>query len=102
MTEAELEVEITDLCEELGLLWHLCTDSRRCRGKRGFPDLVVAGPGGHLFRELKGEYGTTSAGQDAWHWTLHQGKGGGPCPYKVWWPEDWRSGKIRDELEKIS
>lgn len=68
MTEAEFQQAAERECDRLGLLWHHCTDSRRCRGPRGFPDLVVLGPRGWLTFELKGADGETSPEQDGWIW----------------------------------
>lgn len=69
MTEAEFQRQAEAECARLGLLWHHCTDSRHCRGPRGFPDLLALGPGGLVIAELKGTGGETTAGQDLWIWT---------------------------------
>jgi hypothetical protein len=99
MTEAELQHEIEQLCEELGLLWHHCRDSRTCTGAKGFPDLVIAGIKGALFVELKSEDGETTANQDLWLWHLGQAP---PYPARIWKPCHLRSGQIRTELERIA
>ncbi len=64
----------------------------------GFPDLTIWGPGGLIFRELKGTHGQLyvtqldvilglrRAGQDA----------------AVWWAEEWHIGLVRTELERLS
>lgn len=109
MTEAELQAEVTALCDHLGLNWHHCPFARRCDGTPGFPDLVIAGPLGVIFRELKSQDGQTSAGQDLWGWMLsgrHQQsvQGSGACAvslYAIWRPADWRSGLIRSQLEAL-
>jgi hypothetical protein len=72
MTEAELQATAEAACDQLGLLWHHCTDPRRCRGPRGFPDLVVLGPRGWLTAEFKSPDGETTADQDRWIWTAWQ------------------------------
>lgn len=51
MNEADFQRRVTDYCDHLGLKWHHETDSRR--SKAGFPDLVIVGPGGVVFLELK-------------------------------------------------
>jgi hypothetical protein len=83
MTEAELQRKITDLCDWLRLKWHHETDSRK--SKRGFPDLVIAGPGGVVFAELKGPKGKLSKEQAEWLAMLLLGGTKAYC----WFPEDW-------------
>lgn len=72
MTEAEFQAAAEAECERLGLLWHHCTDPRRCRGPRGFPDLIALGPRGLVVAELKSADGDTSAEQDRWIYTAWQ------------------------------
>jgi hypothetical protein len=97
--EWELCEQIGELCDELGLLWHWCKDPRSsCKGKRGLPDLIIAGEHGLLVREIKSPGYDTSAAQDLWIWTLHQSG----ADVAVWWPADWESGRIRRELEAVS
>lgn len=79
----------------MGLLVHWCPDSRRCVGRRGFPDLVIAGPRGLLFREVKMEDGDTSPDQDLWAWTLGRWWG-------IWRPSDWDSGTIGKQLLELA
>lgn len=107
MTEDELEAEMEALCPRLGLVYHHCRHSRRCRGAPGFPDLTIAGPRGVMFRELKSENGETSPGQDLWGWLLQDRQGvfglpAGQVPrWRVWRPGDLESGEIRAELEQL-
>ena len=71
-----------DLCDLLSLKWHHETDSRR--SKEGFPDLVIAGPEGVAFAELKSEKGRATAAQTEWIAAL--------CPHvyaAFWRPSDW-------------
>lgn len=99
MTEAELVAEVSKLCGQLGLLWHHCRDARCCRGPRGLPDLIVAGPRGVIFAELKSEDGDTSPDQDLWLWTVAKGKRAG---VELWRPRDLQSGIIRAVLEALA
>jgi hypothetical protein len=73
-------------------------DSRRIRTKppfrRGFPDLVVVGPGGALFAELKCRDDTMSPDQRAWGSYLV----GAGQTWVVWEPIDTLSGRIETEL----
>lgn len=104
MTETELQREVQALCNKYGLLWHHCRDSRACYGPRGLPDLIVAGPRGVLFAELKSEDGDTSADQDLWAWTLTRAAevGSVRLDYQMWRPADLDSGLIATELRRIS
>lgn len=64
---------------------------------KGFPDLVLVGRGGVLYRELKSAAGALSAEQDAWLFDLSMaGQNTG-----VWRPVDLRSGRILAELHSI-
>lgn len=104
---AELQRNVEDLCDKLGLLWHHDVDGRLSRGTKGFPDLVIAGSRGLVFAELKSEDDDTTAEQDAWGWTLTrawQAMGGQSPPHPfgwvVWRPADWPN--IRSALESIA
>lgn len=70
ISEAEFQQMVTDYCDWLGLRWHHETDSRRSKG--GFPDLVIVGPGGIWFLELKAEKGRVSSEQKNWIADLHR------------------------------
>lgn len=83
MTEAQFQRRITDLCDWLRLKWHHETDSRR--SKSGFPDLVIAGPGGVAFAEVKTEKGRVTKGQSEWIEMLTLAG----VPAYVWRPSDW-------------
>lgn len=96
MTEKELDGQIRLIARDLGLLLYHTFDSRRSRA--GFPDLVVAGPHGVLFRELKADRGILSKAQKQWGVTLTQGG----ADYNVWWPADLLSGRIAREMAAIS
>lgn len=94
-TEAGLQLAVEQLAGWLGLrCWH-DVDSRR--NKAGFPDLVIVGPGGILWRELKKSTGRTSKAQDEWGAALRAAG----QDWAVWKPGDMRSGRIRSELEAI-
>jgi hypothetical protein len=99
MTEAELTEAIIALAEEeLGLLAHWNPDSRRVRGRKGFPDLVIAGVGGVLFAEVKTGGGETSPDQDLWRWTLHEAD----QRHVIWRASDWEAGSVRRTLEVLA
>jgi hypothetical protein len=93
--EAELRRAIIGddgLCRRLGLDWHYCNDSRLCQGRRGFPDLVIAGRTRVLVWELKAELGIVTPDQVLWLMAL-----GG----EVRRPSDLRSGRIERELTAL-
>lgn len=98
MTEAELLGKITAEADRLGLHWHHCADSRLCRGHRGLPDLILLGPGGLLFAELKSADGDTSADQDYWLYRLHQAG----IQFTVWRPRNWYNHVIQNRLKRLA
>lgn len=83
LPEAAFQRRVTDLCDVLRLRWHHETDSRRSRA--GFPDLVICGPGGVAFVELKAEGGRLSDEQIDWLTALRTA---GQAAY-VWRPSNW-------------
>lgn len=109
MTEGELLHEVMRYAAALGLLIHHCADSRHCHGSRGLPDLIILGPCGLLFAELKGPDGETSADQDSWLYHLHKIDAlcglycGKPGPlYATWKPEHWEKGIIQARLSELA
>jgi len=65
MREDQLQEAILELCQWLRLKAFHIYDSRKSAGA-GFPDLVISGPGGTIFAELKSEKGKVSLSQDEW------------------------------------
>lgn len=93
--EAAFQKAVTDLCDWCGLWWYHVTDSRM--DKAGFPDLVIIGRHGGLFRELKKTTGKPSDAQlDVGDRMRTAG-----LDWDVWKPADLRSGRIKRELEAI-
>ena len=96
MNEAELEKEVHGLIKFYGLFGFHAHDSRRSVGK-GFPDWVICGKGGLLFRELKSDHGELSPEQRRWrNILLASGQ-----DWAVWRPADLVSGRIENELGDI-
>lgn len=83
MQEKELQAMVVELCQRLGLLVYHTHDSRR--SQPGFPDLVVVGPGGLEFWELKGDNGRTTPEQREWIEAI--GRTGSYAG--VFRPDDW-------------
>ena len=97
MTHAELVAEIAARCDQLGLRWHYCPDTRHCQGQPGWPDLTITGKR-VLYREVKSEDGRATRAQlDMLGW-LRRAR----CNVGIWRPEDWTSGQIARELEEIA
>ena len=94
MTESEFQKQVTDLCDWLRLKWHHETDSRR--SKAGFPDLVICGPGGVIFAELKTKAGRLRPEQQEWIEALEEA---GQEVY-VWRPP--QIDEIRRRLTRLS
>lgn len=89
---------VRGLCRLYGLHAFHCQDSRGSWGP-GFPDLVIAGPGGVIFRECKTQRkGAMTVLQDGWAVAL-QGAG---QDWAVWRPADLASGRIQRELERLA
>ena len=98
MTHNELVGKILARAAELKLLAHYCGDSRKCKGAAGFPDLVIAGATGVIFREVKTGSGETTPQQDLWGWTI--GRVGGS--WHVWTEARWIDGTIEYELTRLT
>lgn len=78
-----------------GLLVYHTHDSRGSR--KGWPDLVVAGPGGVIFRELKIPPRKPTMEQQRWLDLLTQ-LGDDAT---VWTPEHWRTGEIAQTFARL-
>jgi hypothetical protein len=100
MHESEWQLRITDYCDQLHLKWHHETDSRRTR--EGWPDLVIAGPGGIAIVELKTDEkrSKVSPGQKAWLDVLYDAPTTGVL-VDVWRPRHWTS-KVMPELRRLA
>ena len=96
MTEADLQRACIDLIRWLGLAYFHDNDSRRNRA--GFLDLVVAGRGGVMFRELKTATGRLRPEQMDWITTLSLAG----ADVAVWRPVDLKSGVIEKELKQLT
>jgi len=97
MSEAELMEAIRTAVKGLGLLAYHAHDGRRSWGP-GFPDLVIVGRGGCIWRECKTEAGSLSPEQRQWGDTLKRAGQN----WRVWRPADLLDGIIGRELASLA
>ena len=104
--EAQLQRAVLELCQYRHVLVHHCRAAvlpsgriaTPIQGNAGFVDLVIAGPAGVLWRELKSEDGRLSKAQAEWIALLHRGG----ADVAVWRPSDLTSGRIQREIEAVA
>lgn len=76
---------------------HYCGFSPACEGP-GLPDLLIAGPGGQAWREVKSAAAPQlRPDQKAW---LRMLRAGG-ADARVWDQEDFDSGRVAEELDSL-
>lgn len=91
-----LEAAVLGFMRDLGLWGYHTRDSKR--SEKGWPDWVILGPGGSLFRELKSERGTLSVDQRRVGSMLARAG----LDWAVWRPSDLFSGLIAAQLSRIA
>lgn len=104
--EAQLQRSVLDLCQYRHVLVHHCRAAvlpsgriaTPIQGNAGFVDLVIAGPRGVLWRELKSEVGRLSKDQSAWVAVLNRSG----ADVAIWRPSDLTSGRIQREIEAVA
>lgn len=102
MSEGALTDAIVELAHLLGFAVAHFRPGRTAGGYRtavaydgaGFFDLVLIGPRGVIFAEVKAEHGAVRADQKAW---LQRAANAGARVF-VWRPSHWVSGEIEREL----
>jgi hypothetical protein len=97
MTEAELMEAIRALVQDLGLLAYHAHDGRKSWGP-GFPDLVIVGRAGCIWRECKTEAGSLAPEQRQWGEMLKRAGQN----WRVWRPSDLLGGSIARELTDLA
>lgn len=90
-----LEANVLRLMADLGLWGYHTHDSRR--SEKGWPDWVILGPSGSLFRELKSERGTLSVEQRRVGSRLLRAG----LDWSTWRPSDLFAGTIARQLRGI-
>ena len=109
MTEAQFVAEITRRCGERGIRWmHIDNvHHTRRRGSQegnkivGFPDLLLVGRAGIMFRECKsvdGAYRGLRPAQADWKYALRVAG----QDWALWSPADLESGRIDQELDQLA
>lgn len=100
MTENELQNEVIKLLNARPeLLWCHYPDSRKQQGTKGFPDFVIVGPHGILWRELKQRHLSKLEGnQVRWKYALTAARQN----FAVWTEWDLLSGGIAMALDRIA
>lgn len=96
MTEHELDKNIRQLCKDLGLRAYHTHDSRR--SPAGFPDLVIVGPNGVIYAELKSMTGKLRPEQAEWRDDLITAG----QTWLLWRPDGLADGTIAIALTQIS
>lgn len=105
MDEEQLLASVLDLAKQLDILTAHFRPARTADGWRtavagdgkGFPDLLLVGLEGVLWRELKGEKGRTSREQERWLCALSEAGENAA----IWRPTDWALGTIQQQMEAI-
>lgn len=95
MTERELSAYVQQTMVSMSLWGYHPHDSRR--DARGWPDWVIIGQHGIIFRELKSAEGRLSPEQREVGWRLRQAG----ADWAVWRPADLHSGRIVAELSAL-
>ncbi len=106
MAEPTFQRAIVDLAKMLGLLVHHCRPAAGRDGKwvtpiqghQGFCDLVIAGPGGVLFRELKNDITQPTPQQNRWIDMLRSAG----ADVAIWRPAQLRDGTIETALKALT
>ena len=96
MPEADLEEHIREICRDVGVMrvHHLRSQGTQA----GFPDDVLIGPGGVLWRELKRTRCNPTPAQDR----VLEALSAAGQDVAVWRPADLLSGRIALEITAIS
>lgn len=107
MTEIQLQQHVLAAAARLGLRTAHFRPARTANGGwrtpvqgdgKGFPDLVITGPAGVLFAELKSQTGRLSVDQQQWR--DHLAAAG--AWWRLWRPLDWLEDRILPDLRALA
>lgn len=106
LSEDQLMDSVIALAEVKRLLVHHCKAARLpsgriavpIRGNKGFQDLVLAGPGGQLFAELKNDFEKQKPDQVRWMEMVNAGGG----VAVLWRPVHWFDKTIERALTDLA
>jgi hypothetical protein len=93
--ERDLDEHVRGLAKLYGLAAYHTHDSRQSAA--GFPDWVIAGPRGVLFRENKRQSGKLTPQQEVWARVLLAAG----ADYEMWRPADALDGRITAQLQRL-
>lgn len=93
--EADFQAEVVKAAKTMGCLVYHTHDSRK--SEKGFPDLVIVGRRGVLYRELKTESGRVTDEQHTWISRLTRAG----ADAAVWRPSDWPR-RVVTELQAVT
>ena len=93
--ERDFQASVVSLAKLHGLLAYHTHDSRR--SEPGFPDLVIVGPNGVLYRELKTMTGRVHPNQQKWIRALADAG----ADVAVWRPDQWPD-EIQSEIKAVA
>jgi hypothetical protein len=96
MSEGDVERQVRHIAADLGLLAYHTHDSRRSHS--GWPDWVLSGKCGVIFRELKRQDGKPTRAQQEWLDAL-TAAGMDAAVYR---PSDVLSGRVARELAALA
>lgn len=95
MTESELNTHVVVMLAQRQLFGYHVRNS--VGSARGWPDWVILGPGGIIFRELKTEGGLVSTDQSIVGRKLETAGQN----WQVWRPSDLHSGMIARQMDRL-
>jgi hypothetical protein len=96
--EAGFLYEVYRLSDKAQVLYHHCSDSRKCAGP-GLPDLIIVGTRGCLFREIKASpVDHPTSEQRLWLYAL-QASGQNA---RMWSSRDLDDGTVATEIAAIA
>ena len=106
ITGGHLQTRVIDYAHHCGLYVAHFRPMKDARGRwrtavaadgAGYPDLTIVGPGGVLYREMKGATERSLPEQLVWADRLLAAG----ADFAVWRPRDWDSGAIQAQLQML-